>query len=113
MLAATDEECAALYKTVFGKQQPKYDKYIHVPTDAGAISELMELPIVSRANTEFALFIRTLGNMDWVTAGHKAYHGRADGKCPYCQQGMPTDFEEKLAACYDEQYKKDLQETLC
>lgn len=110
MLAATDEECAALYKTVFGKQQPKYDKYIHVPTDTGAISELMELPIVSRANTEFALFIRTLGNMDWVTAGHKAYHGKADGKCPYCQQGMPADFEEKLAACYDEQYKKDLQE---
>ena len=108
MLAATDEECAALYKTVFGKQQTKHSQYTHVHTDRVTIDPIMEQPIVSRANTDFALFIRTLGNMDWVTAGHKAYHDKAGGRCPYCQKPLPDDFEDQLAACYDNQYKSDL-----
>lgn len=107
---ATDEECAALYRTVFGKQQPRYDQYLHVTTDHGSVSPLMETKIASRANTDFALFIRTLGNLDWVTAGHRAYHGKTDGKCPYCQSPLSADFEERLAECYDEQYKSDLAE---
>jgi hypothetical protein len=110
MTPATDDECEALYRTVFGKQQPTYNKYLHVATDQVTVNDLMQLPIESRSNTEFAMFIRTLGNMDWVSAGHKAYHGKTDGKCPYCQKDLPDDFEEKLATCYDEQYKKDLGE---
>lgn len=107
---ATDGECEALYRTVFGKQQPRYDLYINVATDNGTISPLMETKIVSRSNTEFAMFIRALGNLDWVTIGHNTYHDKTDGKCPYCQRTLQGDFEEQLAACYDEQYKKDLSE---
>jgi wobble nucleotide-excising tRNase len=108
MLVSTDDECAALYRTVFGKQQTRYSQYTHVHTDQITADPIMEQSIVSRANTDFALFIRTLGNMDWVTAGHKAYHGKTEGKCPYCQKALPEDFEEQLAACYDNQYKDDL-----
>lgn len=108
MLVSTDDECTALYKTVFGKQQTKHNPYTHVHTDQITISPIMEQAIISRANTDFALFIRTLGNMDWVTAGHKAYHGKTDGRCPYCQKALPEDFEDQLATCYDNQYKDDL-----
>ena len=108
MLVSTDDECAALYRTVYGKQQTKHSKYTHVHTDQIAIDPIMEQSIVSRANTDFALFIRALGSMDWVTAGHKAYHGKTDGKCPYCQKALPSDFEDQLAACFDKQYKDDL-----
>jgi wobble nucleotide-excising tRNase len=108
MLVSTDDECASLYRTVFGKQQTRYSQYTHVHTDQITADPIMEQSIVSRANTDFALFIRTLGNMDWVTAGHKAYHGKTEGKCPYCQKALPEDFEEQLAACYDNQYKDDL-----
>ena len=109
MMPATDEECEALYRTVFEKQQPHYDKYIHVHIDQVKISDLMGISIVSRADTPFASFIRSLGNMDWVAAGHKAYHNKTDGKCPFCQQALPDGFEEQLASCYDSQYKTDLQ----
>lgn len=108
MLVSTDDECAALYRTVFGKQQTRYSQYTHIHTDQITVDQIMEQSIVSRANTDFALFIRTLGNMDWVTAGHKAYHGKTDGRCPYCQKALPDDFEDQLAACYDNQYKNDL-----
>jgi wobble nucleotide-excising tRNase len=46
--------------------------------------------------------------MDWVTARHKAYHSKTEGKCPYCQKALPEDFEDQLATCYDNQYKDDL-----
>ena len=108
MLVSTDDECASLYRTVFGKQQTRYSQYTHVHTDQITVDPIMEQSIVSRANTDFALFIRILGNMDWVTAGHKAYHGKTDGRCPYCQKALPDDFEDQLAACYDNQYKNDL-----
>ena len=107
LLVSTDDECAALYRTVFGSQeQPKYNPYTHIHTDPA--DPIMELSIVSRSNTDFAMFIRALGNMDWVTAGHKAYHGKTDGKCPYCQKPLPDDFDDQLAACYDKQYKDDI-----
>ena len=109
MTPATDEECEDLARTVFGKQQPRYDKYFHIHTDDLPVSELMGVSIESRAKTDFAMFIRTLGNLDWVTAGHNAYHGSTDGKCPFCQQKLPDNFEEELAACYDQQYKTDLK----
>lgn len=108
--SATNEECTELYQTVYGKKQQTYTAYSFVPTDKGTISDLMQIAIISRANTDFAMFIRTIGNMDWVTAGHNIYHQRAGGKCPYCQQNMPDNFEDMLAACYDEQYRKDLSE---
>jgi len=108
LLVSTDDECAALYRTVFGKQPMRHIKYTHVHTDQVPIDPIMEQSIVSRANTDFALFIRTLGSMDWVTAGHKAYHGKTEGKCPYCQKALPADFEDQLAACFDKQYKDDL-----
>ncbi len=104
---ATDEECEALYNTVYGAEKPRYDEYRTVNTIL--VSKLMETPIVSRSNTDFALFIRALGNMDWVTAGHR-YH--SDGKCPYCQQSLPSDFEKQLAACYDDEYKKDFEDLM-
>ena len=72
LLVSTDDECATLYRTVYGKQQTKHSKYTHVHTDQIAIDPIMEQSIVSRANTDFALFIRTLGSMDWVTAGHES-----------------------------------------
>lgn len=104
---ATDEECEALYNTVYGAEKPIYAEYRTV--NIIPVSKLMKTPIVSRSNTDFARFIRALGNMDWVTAGHQ-YH--SDGKCPYCQQSLPSDFEAKLSSCYDEEYKKDYKELM-
>ena len=42
-----------------------------------------------------------------MTKGHEEYHEKAGGKCPYCQQVLPTTFAVDLASCYDEQYKAD------
>jgi len=104
------EDCKELYETVFGDEQPRYDQYRLISLDNLSANELMKTKIESRANTEFARLIRNLGNLDWVTEGHNLYHNGSKGKCPYCQQALPSNFEEQLSACYDAQYKKDLSD---
>ena len=31
-----------------------------------------------------------------------------DGKCPYCQQKLPSNFDKEIAACFDAQYQDDI-----
>ena len=104
----TDEDCQTLYQTAFGKENPSYSEYRDVRTIP--VNQIMETSIVSRSNTDFALFIRTLGSMDWVTHGYNTFHEKTDGRCPYCQQALPSDFEEKFNACCDAQYNRDKAE---
>lgn len=107
-LDTTEEECIKLYLTLSDSNQQSYSEFKPIPSVIEPMSEIMRKSIVSRSDTEFAAFIRALGNMDWVAAGHKQFHDKAGGKCPYCQGELPKNFEEMLATCYDEQYKKDL-----
>lgn len=69
--------------------------------------EIMSRPIISSSDTSFAVFMRTLGATDWVKNGHAHYVKNADGKCPFCQQKLPENFEKDIASCFDEQYQND------
>ena len=104
------EEVGKLYDTVYASESvPTYQEYRMLSATMPS-SDLISKPIISRSNTEFAKFVRALGNLDWVTQGHRKFHDKADGKCPYCQQLLPIDFSENLATCYDEQYIKEREE---
>ena len=47
---------------------------------------------------------------DWVRDGHTHYAGVAGGKCPYCQQKLPANFEADIAATFDAQYQQDIRD---
>lgn len=70
--------------------------------------ELLGQPILSSADSPFAKFIRSLGATDWVKEGHDTFSIKAKNKCPYCHQALPQDFEDQLAACFDEGYQSDI-----
>ena len=70
---------------------------------------LLEEPIVSRSESDFSRFVKALNATDWVRAGHEAFPHTKDGLCPYCQQKLPADFDEKIAACFDTQYLNDIE----
>lgn len=69
---------------------------------------LMSKVVASRSETPFASFIKKLNATDWVRQGHSHYAGQTDGKCPYCQQKLPSSFEADLLACFDAQYQEDI-----
>ena len=74
--------------------------------------DLLDRVIVSSSDTPFARFMKALGDTasDWVRDGHTHYAGAAGGKCPYCQQKLPANFEADIAATFDAQYQQDIRD---
>lgn len=74
--------------------------------------ELLDKVIVSSSDTPFARFLKALGSTasDWVRDGLTHFSGSAGGKCPYCQQKLPADFENEIAATFDAQYQQDIRD---
>ncbi len=99
------------YKTVFSKNASAYNLFIKAGKAKYASLpgyELMGKAIVSSVETPFANFIKAFNATDWVRNGHIHYTGRTNGKCPYCQQKLPDNFEKEIAACFDAQYQNDI-----
>lgn len=74
-------------------------------------AEIVGKVIVGRSDLDISGLITKLGNTDWVRKGRE-YADASDGVCPYCQQTMPVDLDDKLGALFDEQYEADLRK-LC
>lgn len=72
--------------------------------------DLLNQVVASRGETPFARFITALNASDWVREGHTHFTGAAKGRCPYCQQELPPDFEQEVAACFDRQYQQDVND---
>lgn len=74
--------------------------------------ELLDKVIVSSSDTPFVRFLNALGSTasDWVRDGHTHFSGSAGGKCPYCQQKLPANFENEIAATFDAQYQQDIRD---
>ena len=70
---------------------------------------LLDKVIAGTESTPFAQFLKEIEATGWVVEGHNKYSRSSGDKCPYCQQKLPDDFEEKLASCFDEAYKKAME----
>lgn len=102
-----------LYDIAFSADSRTYREF----SKAGAVTygklpgrELMGKTVVSSSETPFASFIKALQATDWVRQGHSHYAGQTDGKCPYCQQKLPANFEKEISACFDAQYQQDVSD---
>lgn len=73
---------------------------------------LLSKVIISSSDTPFAEFLKALGSTasDWVRDGHAHFTAAAEGKCPYCQQKLPINFEDEIAAAFDAGYQQDINE---
>jgi len=73
------------------------------------VTDILSTPIISRSESQFAKFMKALNATDWVRQGLNRFI-ETEGKCPYCQQALPDDFEDEVAAIFDEQYQKSVEE---
>ncbi len=102
-----------LYEIAFDKNAQAYPLF--KPTSdavklvaAAYGAELLDKSVTSSSETPFAGFVKALNATDWVRQGHERFSETPDGKCPYCQQTLPADFEIQIAACFDAQYQQDI-----
>ncbi|MCL1999669.1 MAG: AAA family ATPase [Turicibacter sp.] len=105
-------ELRTLYETAFDPNATSYREF--QPTGGNTKlkgtrgNELLAKTIVSSSGTPFAEFIKAINATDWVRQGHERFAEPPKGKCPYCQQELPNDFEEQIVACFDGQYQEDI-----
>jgi wobble nucleotide-excising tRNase len=102
-----------LYETAFDANARDYQEFQSLG-DVTAYKEspgysLLSKQITSSSDTDFSRFIKALNATDWVSQGYEQFKDTS-GKCPYCQQELPTGFEDDLAACFDAQYQEDINE---
>lgn len=105
-------ELTALYATAFGSDTtiyPKLNPVNPIAIEKIAGFDLLAKAITSSADTPFADFIRAIGATDWIRQGHENFSHTAGDKCPYCNQKLPTDYEQQIASCFDAQYEADRQ----
>ena len=105
-------ELRTLYETAFDPNAATYREF--QPTGGTARlkgspgNELLGKSITSSSDTPFAGFIKAINATDWVRQGHEHFPETPEGKCPYCQQELPDDFDKQIAACFDGQYQEDI-----
>ena len=109
--AVSREELQRLYQDVYASDFRQYPLLPSIPDpellDNLPGKDILATPIVSRQDSPFSAFIHALGAADWVRKGHEAFHEKGEGKCPYCQQPLPADFEQQLAEAFDAQYEEN------
>ena len=102
-----------LYDVAYSADAKRYTEFTAIPDtsvlDTIAGREILGEPIVSSANTPFSQFVKAINATAWVQQGHSQYHGTTEGKCPYCQQDLPTTFEDDIKACFDAQYQESVK----
>lgn len=108
-------ELERLYGVAFDDTARAYTEFKKAgATTYGSLpgKELLDKVIVSSSDTPFARFLKALGSTasDWVRDGHTHFSGSAGGKCPYCQQKLPANFENEIAATFDAQYQQDIRD---
>ena len=102
-----------LYDVAYSADAKRYTEFTAIPDtsvlDTIAGREILGESVVSSADTPFAQFVKAINATAWVQQGHSQYHGTTEGKCPYCQQDLPTTFENDIKACFDAQYQESVK----
>lgn len=65
--------------------------------------------IVGKEDVDIAALIKKLGNDAWFRQG-VPYLDHSEGKCPFCQEPLKTDFRQKVEEYFDESYINAVEE---
>ena len=68
---------------------------------------ILSKAIVGKEDIDIGALIQKLGNSDWVKSGQEMLLD-SDGKCPFCQNILPSTLEKDLNDYFDETYLNDI-----
>lgn len=96
----------AMCEAAFSNDATTYPELYKADISSIPTSSILSKPIISSSSSEFASFMKSINATDWVRQGHEQFH--SEDKCPYCQQKLPSNFEEEIVRCFDKEYEADL-----
>lgn len=112
--ALQDEaEMQRQYNAIYGSDAKEYTEFPTIPDtmvlDTVEGEEILNVVITNTAETEMAQFLKRIDATEWMRQAHERYHGKTEGRCPYCYRMLPEDFEQKFLESFDDLYDKNLQ----
>ncbi|RMO93144.1 hypothetical protein ALQ32_04019 [Pseudomonas syringae pv. tagetis] len=69
-------------------------------------SPILAKKVIGKEDVSVSAIIQRLGNSDWIRQGMR-FLEHTDDQCPFCQQGIPHNFEQDLAEYFDETFEAD------
>lgn len=104
----TFEELNKRVESVFNSSQDKNELISKVQYD-NTLEEkaIYQTKIIGKSDIDIAGLISEHNISDWVQQGHKHLED-TNGICPFCQQGLPTNFEDKLNEYFDQTYSEQI-----
>ena len=104
------DELRRIYATAYAKEVEPLTRYALI--ELSPIREFEANPILSkiitgRTDTPIGTFIEYLQAGDWVKRG-TAFIKRAQGKCPFCQQSLPSSVAADIESFFDETYARNI-----
>lgn len=108
-MAASLDDMRERAKTVYGPSktqetllaEPSADRLVALES-----SPILAKVVVGKRDVDVAAMIEKLGNSDWVKQG-QPYLSDTNGSCPFCQQRLPPNFEDRLTRYFDETFLAD------
>lgn len=105
--ALTSEAAAVLTEDAQPIQELPLGRGIRIEDAPGYA--LLGVAVVGSGDVHLAPLIQQLGHADWVQHG-RTHLEHANGVCPFCQQAVPSDLGEQLAAYFDRTYVEQMQQ---
>lgn len=108
-LQFNEDEYDKQYNLAFNNSGKKYIPIPFVELELPILS-LLDEKIINSSNSDFSRFMKKIGAINWVRSGHDNLQDKCDGLCPYCQQTLPENFEDKLKESFDSEYENKIKE---
>ena len=108
-LQFNEDEYDKQYNLAFNNSVKKYIPIPFVELELPILS-LLDEKIINSSNSDFSRFMKKIGAINWVRSGHDNLQDKCDGLCPYCQQTLPENFEDKLKESFDSEYENKIKE---
>lgn len=98
------EEIRIKKESLFDRPVEKVIRYSNVSFGSELVgNEIFERKILGKEDVDISSLVTKLNISDWVQQGHTLIN-KTDGVCPFCQQTLPNEFEEKLNSYFDQTY---------
>lgn len=106
------EELQESYTPTFSSERKAYELFSLIDiniVNAYQSNRILQKKIMGSSDTPTGKFIEYLQNSDWVRTG-MSFLAESDSNCPFCQQKLPSNFEDELNQYFDLAFEKEIIE---
>ncbi|SCM12279.1 AAA family ATPase [Bacillus wiedmannii] len=103
------EDIRSKKESLFDRPVEKVMRYSNVNFESELEgNEIFERKILGKEDVDISGLVNKLNISDWVQHGYTLIK-KTDGVCPFCQQTLPNEFEEKLNNYFDQTYIQQMK----